>query len=57
MTVAQVEAIFGSPGHTSKESSHDDPPFLSWTNHDLTGAIVMFEKGRATQRMAVGGLQ
>ncbi|RYX86644.1 outer membrane protein assembly factor BamE [bacterium] len=57
MTVAQVEAIFGSPGHTSKGSSHDNPPFLSWTNEDLTAAIIMFENGRVTQRMNAGGLK
>ncbi len=57
MTVAQVQAIFGAPGHTSKGSPPDDPPFLSYTNHDLTAAIIMFQKGHVTQRMSVGALK
>jgi len=56
MAVAEVVAIFGSTGHVSKGSSPTNPPFMSWTNEDMTGAIIMFDKGRVTRRMQVGAL-
>jgi len=57
MTTGQVVAIFGFQGYIPKNSSPTNPPYMSWTNDDLTGAIVMFENGGVVRVMQVGALE